>query len=196
MLKKHAKWLFGAALALGLLGRGDGAYAHLPNVLEVGEVYNVPDPLLSFALYGEFTAESDVFEINMDLDKPLAIPVEILVPRVGELKEHRPAFAIVASGLPAPSAEDQAILPRGLEPGKGAVVVRNDDPNREIIFESFTRRVLLTNGVVAYVLPAGNVRFWIWSPRKTMGRFVFGFGVEEGSQDFGNIFSNWGDYAY
>lgn len=196
MKKNHVKWLFGAVLTFALLGRGDGAHAHQPNVLEVGEVYQVSDPLLSFALYGEFQSADDFFEVSMDLDKPLAIPVEILVPRVGELAEHRPAFAIVGEGLPTPSAEDLALLPRDLAQGVGAVVVRNDEPEREIIFESYTRRVLLSNGVVAYVLPAGNVRFWIWSPRKTLGRFVLGFGVEEGAQDFGNIFSNWGDYAY
>jgi hypothetical protein len=196
MKKKPGKWLLGAAITFCLLGRGDGALAHLPNVLEAGELYTVSDPLLSFALYGDVQSADDFFEVSMDLEKPLAIPIEILVPRVGALANHRPAFAIIGKGLPTPSAEDLAFLPRAPDPGLGAVVVRNDDPDREVIFESFTRRVLLTNGVAAYVLPAGNVRFWIWSPQKTLGRFIFGFGVEEGSQDFGDLFSNWGDYAY
>jgi hypothetical protein len=68
--------------------------------------------------------------------------------------------------------------------------------DRETIFESFTRRIFWTNGVTAYVLPAGDVRIWIWSPDGTTGDFVLGFGVEEGGQDFGEIFSNWGNYAY
>ena len=53
-----------------------------------------------------------------------------------------------------------------------------------------------TNGVVAHVLPAGDVRLWVWSPDGTTGKFVLGFGVEEGGQDLGGILSNWSDYAY
>ncbi len=195
-MKNHGKWILCAAIALCMLGLGQGASAHLPNVLEDGKVFVVPDPLLSFALYGEFESTDEVFEASMDLEKPLAIPIEILVPRTGELADHRPVFAIVGEGLPVPSAEDLTLLPRPLPEGAGAVVVRNDNAEREVIFESFTRRVMVTNGAVAYVLPAGNVRFWVWSPEKTTGRFVFGFGVEEGSQDLGQIFSNWSDYAY
>ena len=37
---------------------------------------------------------------------------------------------------------------------------------------------------------------WVWSPLGTTGKFVLGLGVEEGKQDFGNLISNWGDYAY
>jgi hypothetical protein len=58
---------------------------------------------------------------------------------------------------------------------------------RESIFESFTRRVFWTNGVTAYVLPAGDVRIWVWTPRQTTGKFVVGIGVEEAGIDYGNV---------
>lgn len=184
--------LFGALL----LTRGQDARAHLPNVLEDGELYVVADPLLSEALYGEFAAGDEFFEVKMDLQNPLAIPIEILVPRRDELSAHRPLFALVGPGLPMPSAEELALLPHPLPDGQGAVIARYEREDREVIFESFSRRVLWTNGVVAYVMPKGDMRLWVWAPEKTTGKFILGFGVEEGGQDFGNLFENWGDYAY
>lgn len=191
-----ARWTLGFLLGALFVTRGHVALAHLPNVLEAGELYVVPDPLLSEALYGEFASGEEFFEAKMDLKTPLAIPIEILVPRRDELSEHRPLFAIVGPGLPQPSAEEMALFPHPLPDGAGAVLARYEREDREVLFESFSRRVLWTNGVVAYVMPAGDMRLWVWAPEKTTGKFILGFGVEEGSQDFGNLFSNWGDYAY
>ena len=187
--------LFGMLTSLLLL-RGDEAQAHLPNILRPGEVFQVPDPLLSFALYGTFSHADDVFEVRLQPETPLAVPIEIMVPRQDALTNHRPLFAIVGKGLPKPSATELAQLPRPLPDGMGVVLGRYEREDREILFESFSRRVLYTNGVVAYVLPAGDVRMWVWSPSGTTGKFVLGLGVEEGKQDFGNLIANWGDYAY
>jgi hypothetical protein len=186
----------GGLLIAWILTRGHGAEAHQPGILEAGETYEVEDPILSAALYGTFERGTEVFEIRMRLDAPLAIPNEVLVPHRDPLKNHRPVFAIVGTGLPEPSAADLAILPRALPDGAGAMVVRNDVPERDIVFESILRRVYWSNGVVAHVLPAGDVRIWIWSPKETSGDFVLGYGVEEGGQDLGHILSNWGTYAY
>ena len=54
--------LFGMLTSLLLL-RGDEAQAHLPNILRPGEVFQVPDPLLGFALYGTFSHADEVFEV-------------------------------------------------------------------------------------------------------------------------------------
>lgn len=189
-------------IALGALAVGlfvvpiHRAMAHQPNVFEDGEVLVISDPLLSFAFYGNFESPDGVFEAAMQLDDPLAIPVEILVAARDDLRDHRPLFAIVGAGLPQPTEAEEALLPRPLPAGTGVVIGRYEREEREIIFESYTRRAFWTNGVVAHILPAGDTRLWVWSPEGTTGKFVLAFGVEEGGQDLGNIVSNWSDYAY
>lgn len=196
-MRRHAtKWALGALVTGLLLAPSHGALAHLPDIFEAGELLDIEDPLRSFALYGEFQRPDDFFEARMTPATPLAIPVEILVPGRDELAGHRPLFAIVGPGLPAPSAAERALLPRPLPEGTGAIVARYEREDREVIFESFTRRVFWTNGPTAYLVPAGEMRFWVWSPEGTTGKFVLGFGVEEGRQDPGDLLSNWGDYAY
>lgn len=190
------KSALGALVFGALLTPSHRALAHQPNVLEAGEVFVVEDPLLSYALYGEFAAPDDFFEAQMNLSTPLAIPIEVLVAARDSLKDHKPLYAIVGPGLPQPSEAERALLPRPLPEGAGAVIGRYEREDREVIFESFTRRAFWTNGVVAHVLPAGDIRLWVWSPGGTTGKFVLGFGVEEGGQDLGNIFSSWSDYAY
>ncbi len=196
MNRKVLRFALGA-LALGLVVLPiHRVMAHQPNVFEHGETLVVGDPLLSFALYGNFESPEDSFEAKMQLDAPLAIPLEILVAARGELTDHRPLFAIVGVGLPEPTEAEGALLPRPLPDGMGVVIARYEREDREIIFESYTRRAFWTNGVVAHVLPAGDVRLWVWSPEGTTGKFVLGFGVEEGGQDLGNLLSGWSDYAY
>ncbi len=196
-MRKRLRRIVLGALALGLFVFPiHRVMAHQPNVFEDGEVLVVGDPLLSFALYGNFESPDDFFEAAMQLDEPLAIPLEILIAARGELTHHRPLFAIVGAGLPEPTEAEKALLPRPLPEGKGVVIGRYEREDREIIFESYTRRAFWTNGVVAHVLPAGDVRLWVWSPDGTTGKFVLGFGVEEGGQDLGGILSNWSDYAY
>jgi hypothetical protein len=186
----------GAVVLLCVLASDTAAHAHQPTVFEAGKVLVIEDPILSAALYGEFKGPRDVFEAKMSLTRPLAIPVEVLVPRRDALENHRPIFAIVAAGLPEPTANERALLPRPLPPGTGVIVGSYAKADREVIFESFTRRVFWTNGVTAYVLPRGDVSIWVFAPGGTSGKFVLGFGVEEGSQDLGGVISGWDDYAY
>jgi hypothetical protein len=196
-MKKKVLRIALGALALGLfIVPVHRAMAHQPNVFEDGELLVVDDPLLSFALYGNFESPDSFFEASMQLEKPLAIPVEILVAARDDLRDHRPLFAIVGPRLPEPTEAEKALLPRPLPDGMGVVISRYEREDREILFESYTRRAFWTNGVVAYVLPAGDVRLWVWSPEGTTGKFVLGFGVEEGGQDLGGILSRWSDYAY
>lgn len=192
---RHA-WIAWAALLAVCVGSAASGLAHRPRVLERDAPFVVDDPLISAALYGTFVDATDVFEVRFTPATPVALPIEILVPRRDAHRAHRPLFAIVAAGLPVPGEAERRLLPRPLPEGAGAILGRYEGDEREIIFESFTRRVFWTNGVTAYVLPAGDVRIWIWSPDGTRGPFVLGFGVEEGGQDFGDLLDNWGSYAY
>ena len=191
------RWIV-AALAFGtcLVASDRPVFAHQPSGFDAQGSVTLDDALVSYALYGEFKGGSDVFEIRMNTKTPVALPVEVLVPRRDDLAEHRPIFAIIGPGLPAPTEPERALLPRPLPEGMGVLLGSSGPDYRESIFESFTRRVFWTNGVTAYVLPAGDVRIWVWTPRQTTGSFVIGIGVEESGIDFGNVLGNWGDYAY
>jgi hypothetical protein len=188
-------WLFVGVLALALLP-AQLAGAHQPALLDPAKPYVVDDPLISRALYGIIERAGDVFEIRMHLARPLATPFEIDVPHRDELRDHRPAYAIVAAGLPVPSANELARLPRPLPAGAGAVIEWNDATDRVVFFEKFLRRVYWTSEPTAYVLPAGDVTIWVWSPNRTLGKFVLGYGVEEGSFSAGDVLTHWGDFAY
>ena len=182
-------------LALVLL-RADVAHAHGPGLLRADEPFEVDEPTLSAALYGDFEAGDEVFVVRMRLDQRLALPFELLVPHRDELDDHRPAYAIVGPGLPAVDPTREPGLPRPLPAGAGAVVELNQEADRPVVFESFLRRVYLSSGPVAVLLPPGEVEIWIWSPAGTRGRFVLGFGVEEGGVAVGDVLSHWSDYAY
>lgn len=190
------RWVVALAFGACLVASDRPALAHQPSGFDAQRSVTLDDPLLSYALYGEIKDGGDVFEILVSPKTPVALPIEVLVPRRDELAEHRPIFAIVGPGLPAPTEPQRALLPRALPDGMGVILGSAGPDYRESIFESFTRRVFWTNGVTAYVLPAGDVRIWIWAPRKTTGNFVIGIGVEEAGIDFGNVLGNWGTYAY
>jgi len=196
MSRAQRRWLFALALASFVVASDRRVYAHQPSGFDAQKSVVLDDALVSYALYGEIEDGSDVFEIRMSPKTPVALPLEVLVPRRDELAEHRPIFAIVGPGLPAPTDAERALLPRALPDGMGVVIGSAGPAYRESIFESFTRRVFWTNGVTAYVFPAGDVRIWIWSPRRTTGNFVLGLGVEESGTHLGNVAGNWGTYAY
>jgi hypothetical protein len=178
------------AFALGtcLVATDRPVFAHQPSGFDAQRSVTLEDPAVSYALYGEIKDGGDDFEI--------ALPLEVLVPRRDELAEHRPIFAIVGPGLPPPTEPERALLPRAVPAGMGVIVGSAGPDYRESIFESFTRRVFWTNGVTAYVIPAGDVQIWVWAPRRTTGKFVIGIGVEEAGIDMGNVLENWGTYAY
>ncbi len=191
----RSRWLLVLALGLVLVPAAT-VEAHAPAVLDPTEPYVVEDPAVSRALYGTFVTGDEVFDIRLRPATRIALPFEMLVPRRDGLGAHRPAYAVVAPGLPPPSPEQAARLPRPLPAGAGVFLDANDAPDRAVVFESFLRRVYWTSGPVALLVPAGDVELWIWSPDATTGDFVLAFGVEEGGIDYGDVLGNWGEYAY
>ena len=187
------RWL---ALALLLLvGPERAAFAHTPGKLTADKPYVVEEPTDSKALYGIFRTGEERFVIQLTYEERFAQPVEVLVPHADSLYVHRPAYAVVGPGLPAPSPAELAALPVALPDGWGAAVDLNRVSPRPVIFESFTRRFFWSSGPLAIVFPAGASEIWVWSPEQTTGKFVLGFGVEEGGS-YLSVFSDWSLYAY
>ena len=183
--------------ALVLLGVSRVGHAHIPLVAELE--LDVSSPEISHAIYGTLEGRDDeVFVFRLRFEEPFALPFELLVPRRGALEDHRPVYAVVGPGLPEPTEEERALLPRPVPDGMGVFVERNDRPERLVIFESFTRRAFWTSGPVALALDAGDNEIWVFSPEGTAGDFVMGFGVEEdfGDVGCGGIVGDWSEYAY
>lgn len=185
-----------ALLFCSLIGRT--GHAHTPLVAE--PELDVELPEVSHAIYGTLDGDPDqVFVTHLRFEQPFALPFEILVPRRRSLADHRPAFAVIGPGLPAPTAEELALLPRPLPEGMGLFLELDDAPERPVIFESFTRRAFWSSGPVALALDAGEHEVWVFSPEGTAGDFVLGFGVEEAGFDqggCGELSRNWSTYAY
>lgn len=171
------------------------ALAHQPTAIQ--DTFEVENPYISYAANGTFETGDEVFTVKMTYDRGFALPFELLVEKRPASKNHRPMYAVVGPGLPAPSDDVRALLPKEMPEGAGVYLDRNDDPERTVIFESVMRRVYWSTEPVALALPPGNFEVWIWSPEGTTGDFVLGFGVEEDfSNGFGGLFEDWSTYAY
>jgi hypothetical protein len=163
------------------------------------EPVEVPNPKVSWAYVGEFVDGDEVFEVVLDYpDEGFALPIEMLVPHQRALEDHRPAYAVVGPGLPPPTEEERALLPRAVPEGMGVFVERNDVAARRVIFEGVLRRVYWSSGPVALALDRGSSEIWIWSPEQSTGSFTLGLGVEEdfGGDSVSDLLAHWSDYAY
>lgn len=169
--------------------------SHVPSRLREGEPFVVERPEVSVALFGEFVTGEERFVVKLTHATPFAAPLELFVPHEERLRAHRPAWAVVGPGLPAPSGEELAALPFPLPEGRGAVVELNRVEPRPAFFESVMRRFYWTSGALAVRLPRGESEVWIWCPEKTTGKFGLGAGVEEGG-GYLAAFDDWSFYAY
>lgn len=172
------------------------ANAHRPGTLKAETT--VSNPYVSWVFAGVLEKGDELFVLKLKFDRPFATPFEIFVPRQERYREFRPQFALVGPGLPKPSRQVEAILPRKVPDGDGVYYVANDKPEREVFFEAVMRRSLWSSGTTAIPLLKGDYQVWIWSTKQQKGKFQFAFGVEEkfDGDAFSAIFENWGLYAY
>ena len=164
------RWL----LLLGLLCQ---AQAHQPTSTD-GDI-TIDNPAISWAVEGELDDADHVTTVSFDMPTDFALPFELLVPHRGKYEDFRPAYAVIAAGLPAPSEAELALLPKALPDGYGAYVDLNDDAARYVVFEDVLRRVYWSTGPVALPVRAGPVEVWVWSPTGQTGPYTLAFGVEE-----------------
>ncbi|MDP3233207.1 MAG: hypothetical protein Q8N26_10565 [Myxococcales bacterium] len=169
--------------------------AHAPGRLDADEPFVLQRPDISYAVFGQFVTGEERFVITMTHPVRFATPVELFVPHQTELLEHRPAWAVVGPGLPAPNAEELAALPVPLPAGFGAVVDLNQARPRPAFYENVMRRFFWTTSPIAVVFPKGESQVWVWCPAKTRGKFGVGYGVEEGG-GYMEALKDWSFYAY
>ncbi|MBP9087657.1 MAG: hypothetical protein KBG15_16160 [Kofleriaceae bacterium] len=193
-MRKTSEWLrVIVILSIGLWPAS--SMAHTPGRLRSNAPFVVANPQDSYALFGVFYAGDEVFVAQLRHATRFAAPVEMLVPHTDALKAHRPAYAVVGIGLPMPTADERALLPKPLPNGWGAVIEFNDISPRPALFESVMRRFYCSSEPLAVIFPQGDSEIWIWSPAKTKGKFGLGFGVEEGGGYLAAL-KDWSLYAY
>lgn len=156
------------------------ASAHQPT--SVADTITIDRPEISWAISGEIDDAEHVTTISMDMPDDFALPFELLVPHRKAYADFRPIYAVIAAGLPAPSDEERALLPKDLPEGMGVYLDLNDALERYVVFEDVLREVYWSSGPIALALQAGPVEIWVWSPTGQTGPFTLAFGVEE---DFG-----------
>ena len=181
-----------AALVVAASARG-----HVPDTIPPDTEVPVEKPRRSTALYGDFVTGDEVFTIVLDYEEGgFAQPFEILVPVDPELEEHRPMFAVIGPGLPPPTDEERALLPREVPDGAGVFLERNDLEERPRFYEPFSQTDFWTSEPTAVALDAGVSEVWVFSPEGTTGRFTLGFGVEEDFEagDIVELLFDAGDY--
>jgi hypothetical protein len=171
------------------------ALAHTPAHVLPGVPFAIAKPEFSYALFGEFVSGEERFVITLEHPVRFGTPVELFVPHRAELIDHRPAWALVGPGLPAPTAAELAALPAPLPAGWGALVELDPGTPRTAFFESVMRRFFWSTGPLAVIFPAGPSELWVWSPAHTVGKFGLGYGVEEGG-GYTDAFKDWAFYAY
>lgn len=169
--------------------------AHAPGRLSADEPFVFEKPDISYAVFGQFLTGEERFVIKLTHPTRFATSVEVLVPHQPDLRDHRPAWAVVGRGLPPPNAEERAALPSPLPAGFGAVVDLNQARPRPALYENVMRRFFWTSEPLAVVFPEGESELWVWSPAKTVGKFGIGYGVEEGG-GYMEAFKDWSFYAY
>jgi hypothetical protein len=192
LLFRRTRSLFVAGLLAATLAHG-----HQPSAAG-GTLVTVADPKVSWVFVGQFDEGDEVFEFDLDFDEGFAFPVEVLVPHRAEWKDFRPRFAVVGPGLPLPTDDQRALLPRDVPAGMGVFLEQNERADRVVLFEGVLRRMYWTSEAVALAVDAGETQIWVWSPDETAGPFSLGLGVEE---DFGpnsgrELLENWSLYAY
>jgi hypothetical protein len=179
-----------------LLAAASPALAHTPTKLDPAATFTVKNTKVSVAFFGLFVTGEERFVISLSFAERYATTFEMLVPHQEQLKEHRPAYAIVGPGLQKPTAEELAALPAPLPAGWGAILVFDENTPRVALFESVMRRFYWTGGSTAVIFPKADLEVWVWSPKKTAGKFCLGYGIEEGGGGYENAFKDWAFYEY
>jgi hypothetical protein len=111
------------ALALLLLLLPGSATAHKPiiegrDIGGYGDAAYLPDPDVSWAIYGFVEREGDVDYCSFDVAGGLNLSTNVLVPVKGVYREFRPSYAIIGPGIDASDP-----VPFEVPAGMGALVV-------------------------------------------------------------------------
>ncbi len=106
-----------------------------PGYADTSSAYEVQDNDVSIVVYQELSCEEPEVWLSFDAVAGEELWVQLGVPEIERLADHRPALAVLAPGLPAVEG-----LPFDVPEGLGAVVLDARDADEpDAFYEEFTR---------------------------------------------------------
>jgi hypothetical protein len=170
-------------LVLGGLLAASPAGAHVPylekrDFSEQRPFWVQPPVEKSIAVYSWFHSANDLDVFAFEVDEPVRVYAQALVPVCNGYEELRPWFALVGPGLPRPVAP----VPFTLMPGYGAIVVENVPPGqaRETFYEPFGGKSYFDGPALELeVATPGTWYLYFWAPGRATGDYVAVIGDQE-----------------
>lgn len=170
-----------ALTALLLVAMASGvASAHKPILEErdtrgYGDAIEVPDPVVSWAVYGFIEAPGDIDYYYFDLKDGLDLYTELLVPVNPVYEDFRPSYAIIGPGV---SGNDT--VPFVVQRGASVLAVDSPAGIRETFHEPFTG-ISYYRGIRKHTLLAGPGRYYlaVFDGRHMQGDYVLAVGERE-----------------
>jgi hypothetical protein len=170
-----------ALTALLLIALASGvASAHKPILEEsdtrgYGDAIEVPDPVVSWAIYGFIEAPDDIDYYYFDLDEGLNVYTELLVPVSPVYEDFRPSYAIIGPGV---SGSDTVPFEALRE--AGVLVVDSPAGARETFHEPFTG-ISYYRGIRKHTMLTMPGRYYVavFDGRQMQGDYVLAVGEKE-----------------
>lgn len=167
------------ALLLVALASG-AASAHKPILEEgdtrgYGDAIEVPDPVVSWAIYGFIETPGDIDYYYFDLKEGLNVYTELLVPASPVYDDFRPSYAIIGPGVSGNDTVPFETLRKA-----GVLVVDSPAGARETFHEPFTG-ISYYRGIRKHTLLTMPGRYYlaVYDDRHMHGDYVLAVGEKE-----------------
>lgn len=168
-----------AALLLVALASG-AASAHKPIIKErdtrgYSDAVGIPDPTVSWAVYGFIEAPGNVDYYYFDLKEGMNVYTELLVPANPVYEDFRPSYVIIGPGVSGSDA-----VPFEVHSGTGVLVVDSPAGAREIFHEPFTG-ISYYRGIRKHtpLTVPGRYYLAVFDSRHNQGDYVLAVGEKE-----------------
>lgn len=170
--------VLGALLLAALASHA--AIAHKPileeqDTLDYADAIEVPDPAVSWAVYGFIEATGDRDYYYFDLKDNMSVYTELLVPASRVYEDFRPSYAIIGPGVMGRDA-----VPFDAGRDEGVLVVDSPGGARETFHEPFTG-ITYYRGIRKHTPVSGPGRYYlvVFDPRGMRGDYVLAVGEKE-----------------
>ncbi|MFT5680342.1 MAG: hypothetical protein ACI8RZ_001248 [Myxococcota bacterium] len=156
------------------------AFAHKPS-FSTGQhsspesAFWVADPEVSIVLYHEVTCETPQLWMQLWLDPALPLYVQLGVPVIDRLSDHRPSMAILGPGLP------EIDVPFEIPDGLGGILIETDAvAESDEFYEPFSKTESWVLHEETLTLPEAGLGYIVaWDPTDTTGKLWVAVGTRE-----------------
>jgi len=148
----------------------------------------IPNPKISYLIYANLNSSDDIDFFRFDVNEPMKIYVDILVPYSEGYENFYPAYAILGPGLPPVDETIRTNLPFKIPPNYGAVVIIPKPlqsrpvigPRPPSLKKTFWN--MYYAGIPAFeqqINKPGSYYIVVWHPKGEIGTYQISFGKKE-----------------